>query len=122
MDLAEADAPYLTPRELAAQLPAKLLVLTPCEIPPTADIKCWQARRDRDQKCRRARRDRGQFGGEPAVGAGHLCQYPACQPPPPNIKGWRARRGAVKNAGEPAEPGGIADQRTVCLFKLRGFQ
>ena len=88
--------------------------LTPCKIPPTADIKCWQARRDRGQKCRRARhdhgqkcrrarRDRGQFGGEPAVGAVKLVASPPrarslmsishLPTSPSNIKGWRARRG-----------------------------
>ena len=67
--------------------------LTPCEIPPTADIKCWQAHRDRGQKCRRARRDRGQFGGEPAMTAVK--------------KWWRARRP-------------VRDRRLMSsIFKLR---
>ena len=88
-------------------------LLTPCEIPPTADIKCWQSRHDRGQKCRRARRNRCQFGGEPAVTAVNLVASPPrprsnwgrarrdwslivkshLPTSPSNIKGWRARRG-----------------------------
>ena len=99
--------------------------LTPCEIPPTADIKCWQARRDRGQKCRQARHDRGQFGGEPAVTvvkmvpspprAWSLMSISRLPTSPSNIKGWRARCGRGQKCRR-------ARRRTVCLFKLCGLQ
>ena len=47
--------------------PEEKWILTPCEILPTADIKCWQAHRDRGQKYRRAYRERGQIGHEPTM-------------------------------------------------------